>query len=603
MATKASYPRFKVLLPTTSLPASGYRVYTYSAGTTTPLATYSDVTGATPNANPVILDANGEADIHFGAAMYKIDVRDPVNDQSISGFPVDNVGIPALSGSVVNTVADLKALSAGQFGTVQVLGYYSAGDSAGDIFKWNGSSTAADNGGTVIIPDSAPGTGRWERVYQSLDIKKFGAKGDGVTDDTAEIQAALDFANTSGGFRIGVPGGTYICTSAINIYKKTHLVGVGKSLSKFLFNHTGDGIKSTWPVNSSTTVDITIQDCWIACNNGSNTGGGFVDLGGTFVRIKNCKFEGFKHQVIFDQTELADIDDGCDFYNPLQDCVWLVNGPDHTIGASTLYTNRISIKNCQFNADNGAAIAIVDDGGVTHSFVDNNYQGFVTQIRSAAGQGLSIRGGEFEGASGLPITFATTTYAGTAVTETVSPSIHDVFIIAAAGLNCIKFFSGSGGGATIMGGTLRSNVAAIAGVSSIDSIVCIGPKNDGGGALLDANATVNTVVSDDSGTTIAQPAWINATYQNGWVDYHASYHSVGYYKDPFGVVHLRGIAKDGTNGTAIFTLPSGYRPSKEMIFAAASNSAFGYVDIATGGAVVATGSNAWFSLDGITFRT
>jgi hypothetical protein len=124
MATKASYPRFKVLLPTTSLPASGYKVYTYAAGTTTPLVTYSDVTGATPNANPVILDSNGEADIHFGAALYKIDVRDPVNDQSIGGFPVDNVGIPSLSGSVVNTIADLKALSAGQFPSVQVLGYY-----------------------------------------------------------------------------------------------------------------------------------------------------------------------------------------------------------------------------------------------------------------------------------------------------------------------------------------------------------------------------------------------------------------------------------------------------------------------------------------------
>ena len=41
-------------------------------------------------------------------------------------------------GMVVNTIADLKALSAGQFSSVQVLGYYAAGDGGGDIFRWNG---------------------------------------------------------------------------------------------------------------------------------------------------------------------------------------------------------------------------------------------------------------------------------------------------------------------------------------------------------------------------------------------------------------------------------------------------------------------------------
>lgn len=601
MATKASYPRFKVLLPTTSLPASGYKVYTYAAGTTTPLVTYSDVNGATPNANPVILDSNGEADIHFGAALYKIDVRDPVNDQSISGFPVDNVGIPALSGSVVNTVADLKALSAGQFGTVQVLGYYSAGDGAGDIFKWNGSSTASDNGGTVIIPNSAPGAGRWERVYSALDVKKFGARGNGVTDDTAKIQAALDFANTAGGYTISVPGGTYVCSASINIYKNTHLRGVGKSLSKILCTHTGDGIKSTWPINSSTAVNIKIESMILQCNNGSNSGGGFVDVGGTFIDLIDVHVAGFRYSVIFDQTELADID-RCYFSDPLLAAVWLVNGANHTPGADQLYTNRITIKKSQIISNGGSAIGIVDDGGVTHCFEDNNFQGFVTQIRSAGGKGISIIGGEFEGSTGTPIVFDTLAYGGGSVGATTNPVIINPFIIAPNGFNAVKFFS-SGSGITAVGGIFRSNTHAFGGVSDITNATFINTTNDGGGTLRDFNAAVGNVVFADNETTIQQPAWTNATYQNGWVDYHASYNSVGYYKDPFGVVHLRGIAKDGANGTAIFTLPAGYRPNKEMIFAAASNSAFGYVDIATGGAVVATGGNTWFSLDGITFRT
>src|ERR1700749_2802417 len=38
-------------------------VETYSAGTSTPIATYTDATGATPNANPIVLNARGEANI------------------------------------------------------------------------------------------------------------------------------------------------------------------------------------------------------------------------------------------------------------------------------------------------------------------------------------------------------------------------------------------------------------------------------------------------------------------------------------------------------------------------------------------------------------
>ena len=38
---------------------TGGLLYTYTAGTTTPVTTYQDSAGATPNANPVVLDASG----------------------------------------------------------------------------------------------------------------------------------------------------------------------------------------------------------------------------------------------------------------------------------------------------------------------------------------------------------------------------------------------------------------------------------------------------------------------------------------------------------------------------------------------------------------
>ena len=40
-------------------PLSGGKIYTYEAGTTTPLATYTSSTGVTTHTNPIILDSNG----------------------------------------------------------------------------------------------------------------------------------------------------------------------------------------------------------------------------------------------------------------------------------------------------------------------------------------------------------------------------------------------------------------------------------------------------------------------------------------------------------------------------------------------------------------
>lgn len=41
------------------VPLAGGKIHTYSAGTTTPLASYTDNTGATPHSNPIILNSAG----------------------------------------------------------------------------------------------------------------------------------------------------------------------------------------------------------------------------------------------------------------------------------------------------------------------------------------------------------------------------------------------------------------------------------------------------------------------------------------------------------------------------------------------------------------
>lgn len=52
---------------------------------------------------------------------------------------------------------------------------------------------------------------------QVLNVKAFGAKGDGVTDDTAAVQAAINAANAANGGVIYFPSGIYLIGSALVI--------------------------------------------------------------------------------------------------------------------------------------------------------------------------------------------------------------------------------------------------------------------------------------------------------------------------------------------------------------------------------------------------
>lgn len=85
-------------------PLVGGKVYTYEAGTTTPLTSYTDSTGSYANPNPVILNARGEASIWLGANIYKFKLTD-ANDVEIwtvdyISAPISGVS-PSLSGNVV----------------------------------------------------------------------------------------------------------------------------------------------------------------------------------------------------------------------------------------------------------------------------------------------------------------------------------------------------------------------------------------------------------------------------------------------------------------------------------------------------------------------
>lgn len=93
---------------------------------------------------------------------------------------------------------------------------------------------------------------------------------------------------------------------------------------------------------------------------------------------------------------------------------------------------------------------------------------------------------------------------------------------------------------------------------------------------------------------------------NSWVNYGAPYVTAGYFIDAFGLVHLQGLIKSGTTtaGTPICNLPSGYRPSADMIVVTTSNGAPATINIRTSGNIeCGSGVSAtWLSLNIPPFR-
>jgi hypothetical protein len=86
------------------VPLAGGLLYTYAAGTTTPLATYTTSSGSTANSNPIILDAAGRpaGEIWLTAAAYKLVLKTSTNVQLWS---MDNItGLPS-AGSQNDIVA------------------------------------------------------------------------------------------------------------------------------------------------------------------------------------------------------------------------------------------------------------------------------------------------------------------------------------------------------------------------------------------------------------------------------------------------------------------------------------------------------------------
>jgi hypothetical protein len=135
---------------------------------------------------------------------------------------------------VLDTVAEMVAdtsLVVGQ--TVRTQGYTLAGDGGGNYYEIVAASTGTDDGGSYIDL----GTYQAKASFVGgISVKQFGATGDGTTDDSTAIQAAISYAESLTGtsaptivsdanISVSLSGSLYAIASGLTISKNIKFTG------------------------------------------------------------------------------------------------------------------------------------------------------------------------------------------------------------------------------------------------------------------------------------------------------------------------------------------------------------------------------------------
>lgn len=236
---------------------TGGKLYTYSAGTTTPVVTYTTNAGTTPHANPIILNAagrvsdSGEIWLTDGIS-YKFVLKDQ-NDVLIATY--DNlIGInsnfvnftgeeetqTATQGQTVFTLTTIQYIPATNNllvfvnGSKQVIGdnyietsstviTFVDGLNVGDVVDFctatpintsvvTAAQVSYDEGGTDAVTRTVE-----SKLQESISVLDFGAIGDGDIDNATinnnAIQAALD--SLTPGQQLYFPAGNYYINGGI----------------------------------------------------------------------------------------------------------------------------------------------------------------------------------------------------------------------------------------------------------------------------------------------------------------------------------------------------------------------------------------------------
>jgi hypothetical protein len=233
---------------------TGGKLFTYAAGTTTPQATYTSSAGVTFHTNPIILDAAGRVpgsgEIWLADnQIYKF-VLKTSNDVLLATWDQ----LTGVNSNFVNftTETEVQTATAGQTVFTLTSMSYQPGTGSLTVYvdgvnQYEGLSYIETDGTTVTFTDGLhvgaevkfttavqttgnatnasvvtydpPFTGGVattveDKLSQYVSVKDFGAVGDGVTDDTAAINAAIQAVGDAGGGLVLVPAGRYLVSNS-----------------------------------------------------------------------------------------------------------------------------------------------------------------------------------------------------------------------------------------------------------------------------------------------------------------------------------------------------------------------------------------------------
>ena len=190
---------FLQLLSETGVPLSGGLLWTYAAGTTTPVATWTDSTGVTANSNPIQMASDGRLPnvtvwVTGGAAIKFVfstnsgttgspafgtqlgptfdqvwGINDPTALLAELANPTYGASLVANAVIGYQAFANLRAagvpsIVAGQALLIQVEGGDAIGDNKAGTFYWSPTATGTDDDNNTIAPTGAGASGRYLRL-------------------------------------------------------------------------------------------------------------------------------------------------------------------------------------------------------------------------------------------------------------------------------------------------------------------------------------------------------------------------------------------------------------------------------------------------------
>lgn len=249
-------------------PLSGGKIYTYSAGTTTPAVTYTSPSGTATHANPIILDAagrvpaGGEIWLAVGPS-YKFIVRTSTNVLIATYDNIPSAPQPAISNDAASiTYEQGYTVTAGSFVPGQLYQIYTVGST--DFTTIGAASNASGVHFIATGAGTGSGTAKLSQTLQSklsqmVSVQDFGASAtasDAVNTAALQAAAASGLPFTLGNLTINL---TSTATLTASIYGPGTLRGSGVLLSQGANNVVVDGITFVGTATSGIFAPIAVS--------------------------------------------------------------------------------------------------------------------------------------------------------------------------------------------------------------------------------------------------------------------------------------------------------------------------------------------------------